>query len=70
MLDGHTEEDKCSMGTGHRTSTDGITLDSLSSVVASSQSIFPRKGKLQICLFQNDIFNWYSRCAIVKYCVS
>lgn len=45
MLDGHAGEDKCSVGTGHRTSTDGVMLDSLSSVVASSQNIFPRKGK-------------------------
>lgn len=65
MLDRHTREDKCSVGTGHRTNTDGVTLDSLSSVVASSQSIFPRKGKSQLRLFQNDIFNWHSGCAIV-----
>lgn len=29
MREGHIGEDKCSVGTGHRTVVDGVTLDSL-----------------------------------------
>lgn len=52
MLEEHMGEDKCSVGTGHRTVLDGATLDSLSNVVGSPQGIFPRKGKLYWSLFQ------------------